>query len=49
MKMILSKINNFEWKLSLGNSTFFILKQKGDKYYTAQLTKYEPIKEEIKT
>lgn len=48
-KMILSKINDSEWKLSLGNSPFFILKQKGDRYYTSQLTQYEPIKEEIKT
>lgn len=48
-KMILSKINDSEWKLSLGNSPFFILKQRGDRYYTSQLTQYEPIKEEIKT
>lgn len=53
MKMRLSKINNSEWGLSKYNEqgkaiTFFILKQKDDKYYTAQTYQFEPIKEEIK-
>ena len=48
MKMTLSKITDSEWKLSKGNSPFFILKQKGNDYHTAQLFEYDPIKEQIK-
>lgn len=48
MKMTLSKINDSEWKLSKGNSPFFILKQKGNDYHTAQLFEYDPIKDQIK-
>ena len=48
MKMTLTKINDSEWKLSKGHSPFFILKQKGNDYYTAQLFEYDPIKEQIK-
>jgi hypothetical protein len=60
MKMKLTKLNNSEWSLSLNkprssysqqnkvHTTFFILKQKNDKYYTAQTDEYEPIKEQIK-
>ena len=48
MKMTLTKINDSEWKLSKGNSPFFILKQKGNDYHTAQLFEYDPIKEQIK-
>ena len=48
MKMTLSKINDSEWKLSKGNSPFFILKQKGNDYHTAQLSEYDPIKDQIK-
>ena len=48
MKMKLTKINDTEWKLSKGNSPFFILKQKGNDYHTAQLSEYDTIKEQIK-
>ena len=48
MKMTLTKINDTEWKLSKGNSPFFILKQKGNDYHTAQLSEYDPIKDQIK-
>lgn len=48
MKMTLTKINDSEWKLSKGNSPFFILKQKGNDYHTAQLFEYDPIKDQIK-
>jgi hypothetical protein len=53
MKMRLSKINNSEWGLSKYNEhgkaiTFFILKQKDNRYYTAQTQQFEQIKEEIK-
>lgn len=48
MKMKLTKINDTEWKLSKGNSPFFILKQKVNDYHTAQLSEYDPIKEQIK-
>lgn len=53
MKMTLSKINNSEWKLSRYNTqgkpcAFFILRQNGDKYYTAPAASFEPIKEQIK-
>ena len=48
MKMTITKINDSEWKLSKGNSPFFILKQKGNDYHTAQLFEYDPIKEQIK-
>lgn len=48
-KITLSKINNSEWKLSIDINTFFILKQKDGIYYTSQIHKYEPIKEEIKS
>lgn len=48
MKMTLTKINDTEWKLSKGHSPFFILKQKGNDYYTSQLFEYDPIKDQIK-
>lgn len=48
MKMTLTKINDSEWKLSKGHSPFFILKQKGNDYYTSQLFEYDPIKDQIK-
>lgn len=48
MKITLTKINDTEWKLSKGNSPFFILKQKGNDYHTAQLFEYDTIKEQIK-
>jgi hypothetical protein len=60
MKMTLTKINNSEWSLSLNKSrssyseqnkvhtTFFILKQKDDKYYIAPAESFIPIKDQIK-